>query len=235
MFEPDRQGAAVTETFADAATLWDLVERRAAASPDTTLLIDEAGRTLTCREFRDRAERVAAGFAAIGIGAGTRVTWQAPNRFETILASFALARLGAVQNPILHLYRHKEVGYAIKATDAEVVLVAGEWNGFDFGAMVHELTADLATKPQVIDIFADLPEADAATLSPAPSSGDEVRWIYFTSGTTSDPKGVRHTDRTLITGAWGMAAALDMQPDDVGSIAFPFATSPGRTTSGPCC
>jgi cyclohexanecarboxylate-CoA ligase len=34
---------------------------------------------------------------------------------------------------------------------------------------------------------------------------------------------VRHTDRTLITGAWGMAAALDMQPDDVGSIAFPFA------------
>ncbi|MBK6856500.1 MAG: AMP-binding protein [Microthrixaceae bacterium] len=223
MFEPDRQGAAVTETFADAATLWDLVERRAAASPDTTLLIDEAGRTLTCREFRDRAERVAAGFAAIGIGAGTRVTWQAPNRFETILASFALARLGAVQNPILHLYRHKEVGYAIKATDAEVVLVAGEWNGFDFGAMVHELTADLATKPQVIDIFADLPEADAATLGPAPSSGDEVRWIYFTSGTTSDPKGVRHTDRTLITGAWGMAAALDMQPDDVGSIAFPFA------------
>jgi cyclohexanecarboxylate-CoA ligase len=215
----------VTESFADAGTLWDLVERRAAATPDTVLLIDEAGRTLTCREFRDRAERVAAGFAEVGVGAGTRVTWQAPNRFETLLASFALARLGAIQNPILHLYRHKEVGYAITATKAEVVLVPGEWNGFDFGAMVHELVADLPadTRPQVIDIFAELPEADAAGLGPAPASGDEVRWIYFTSGTTSDPKGVRHTDRTLITGAWGMAAALDMQPDDVGSIAFPFA------------
>jgi cyclohexanecarboxylate-CoA ligase len=50
-----------------------------------------------------------------------------------------------------------------------------------------------------------------------------VRWIYFTSGTTSDPKGVRHTDRTLITGANGLAVALDMSGDDVGSIAFPFA------------
>ena len=58
----------MTESFVDAPTLWDLVERRAAATPDTVLLIDEAGRTLTCREFRDRAERTAAGFAALGVG-----------------------------------------------------------------------------------------------------------------------------------------------------------------------
>src|SRR5690606_16435852 len=127
---------------------------RAAATPDTTLLIDEQGRTLTCAGFRDRAERAAAGFAALGIGAGTRVTWQVPNRFETIIASFALARLGAVQNPILHLYRHREVGFAIGATDAEVVLVPGQWNGFDYAAMVRELVADRPTPPRIIDIFA---------------------------------------------------------------------------------
>ena len=213
----------MTESLVDAATLWDLVERRAEATPDTVLLIDEAGRTLTCAQFRDRAERTAAGFAARGVGAGTRVTWQVPNRFETILASFALARLGAIQNPILHLYRHKEVGYAIEATKAEVVLVPGEWNGFDYGAMVAELVADSPNPPQVIDIFADLPDADPTDLAPAPTNGDEVRWVYFTSGTTSDPKGVRHTDRTLITGANGLAVALDMSPSDVGSIAFPFA------------
>src|SRR3954447_16770204 len=215
----------MTETLADATTLWDLVEQRAAASPDTVLLIDESGRTLTCVQFRDQAERAAAGFAALGVTHGTRVTWQAPNRFETILASFALARLGAVQNPILHLYRHKEVGYAIGATDAEFVLVPGEWNGFDYAAMVQELVADAANPPQVIDIFAALPDGDADALAdvPAPTDGDEVRWIYFTSGTTSDPKSVRHTDRTLITGANGLAVALDMSPDDIGSIAFPFA------------
>jgi len=217
------QGTNVTENFADAPTLWDLVERRAAATPDMVLLINQAGETLTCAEFRDRAERAAAGFAALGVKHGTRVTWELPNRFETVVASFALARLGAIQNPILHFYRHKEVGYAIRATGAEMVLVPGEWNGFDFGAMVHELIADLPNKPQVIDVFAALPDGDPSTLPPAPTDGDEVRWVYFTSGTTSDPKGVRHTDRTLVTGANGLAVALDMSSEDVGSIAFPFS------------
>ena len=157
----------MTESFADAPTLWDLVERRAAATPDLVLLIDQAGNTLTCAEFRDRAERAAAGFAALGVTHGTRVTWELPNRFETVIASFALARLGAIQNPILHFYRHKEVGYAIRATDAELVLVPGEWNGFDFAAMVDELIADLPHKPQVVDVFAALPDGDPATLTEA--------------------------------------------------------------------
>lgn len=213
----------MTDALDDAATLWELVERRAAATPEAVLLIDEAGRSLTCEQFRVQAERAAAGFADLGVGHGTRVTWVVPNRLETIIASFALARLGAIQNPILHLYRHKELGYAIGATDAELVLVPGEWNGFDYAAMVDDLIADRPTKPQVIDVFASLPDGDPAGLPPAPTDGDEVRWVYFTSGTTSDPKGVRHTDRTLITGANGLAVALDMGPDDLGSIAFPFA------------
>lgn len=214
----------MTESFADAETLWQLVERRAEATPDLVLLIAQDGARLTAAEFRDRCLRAAAGFAALGVGHGTRVTWELPNRFETVIASFALARLGAVQNPILHFYRHKEVGYAIRATEAELVLTPGEWNGFDFTAMVSELTADLASPPQIVDVFAALPDADPATLEvPAPADGDQIRWVYFTSGTTSDPKGVRHTDRTLITGANGLAVALDMSGDDVGSIAFPFS------------
>ena len=213
----------MTDSLENAATLWELVEGRAAATPDAMLLVDQQGRSVTCAEFRDRALRAAAGFAALGVGHGTRVTWHVPNRIETVVASFALARLGAIQNPILHLYRHKEVGFAIGATDAELVLTPGEWNGFDYEAMVHELVADSPASPQVVNIFDALPDGDPAGLPPAPTDGDEVRWVYFTSGTTSDPKGVRHTDRTLITGANGLAAALDMQPDDVGSIAFPYA------------
>jgi cyclohexanecarboxylate-CoA ligase len=213
----------VTNSFADAPTLWELLRHRAEATPDAPLLIDQDDRTLTCRQFIDRAERAAAGFQAMGVGHGTRVTWQVPNRFEVILASFALARLGAVQNPILHMYRHKEVGYAIGATQAEFVLTAGVWGGFDYSGMVRELTAGSERPPVIVDVFADLPDGDPATLPPAPTDGDEVRWIYFTSGTTSNPKGVRHTDRTLISGANGMAVAMDFQPDDVGSIAFPYS------------
>ena len=213
----------MTNSFADAPTLWELLRRRAEATPDALLLIDQDGRTLTCREFFERAERAAAGFQAMGVGHGTRVTWQVPNRFEVILASFALARLGAIQNPVLHLYRHKEMGYAITATDAEFVLVPGEWGGFDYAEMVHGLVAGFERPPVVVDVFADLPDGDPATLLPAPTDGDEVRWIYMTSGTTSNPKGVRHTDKTLIAGANGMAVAMAFQPDDVGTIAFPFS------------
>ena len=73
--------------------------------------------------------------------------------------------------------------------------------------------------------YDSLPEGDPSTLPPPPdaASADEERWIYYTSGTTSDPKGVRHTDTTLVTGGRGLAIACDMSENDVGSIAFPFA------------
>ncbi len=74
----------------------------------------------------------------------------------------------------------------------------------------------------------ELPEGDPDTLPappPRPPAGEDgpIRWVYFTSGTTSDPKGVKHTDGTLIAGGVGLAMALDMSSDDVGSIAFPYA------------
>ena len=91
----------MTGQILDARTFWELLERRAEATPDRPLLIDDTGRTLTCAEFRDWTERVAAGFAAMGIGEGTAVTWVLPTRIETLVTSFALSRLGAVQNPII--------------------------------------------------------------------------------------------------------------------------------------
>jgi acyl-CoA synthetase (AMP-forming)/AMP-acid ligase II len=49
-----------------------------------------------------------------------------------------------------------------------------------------------------------------------------VRWLYTTSGTSAEPKCVRHSDATLIAGGRGLAVALDAQRDDVGTIAFPY-------------
>ena len=85
-------------------TLWSLLEERAAATPDRPMLLDERDRRVPFGECRARAERVAAGLLALGIGAGTQVTWQLPTRIESVLLSLALARLGAVQNPILPIY-----------------------------------------------------------------------------------------------------------------------------------
>jgi len=208
----------------DVGSMWELVEARAAASGPRRMLVDEADREVTFGEFRDRCEVVAAGLYAMGVRPGSVVSWQLPTRIETIVLSFALARLGAIQNPIIHIYREREVAFALAQTQASLFFVPGVWKDFDYVAMAEKIGAEMADPPKVVVAYDTLPEGDPATLPPPPApGGDEVRWVYYTSGTTSDPKGVRHTDTTLVTGGRGLAIALDMSEDDVGSIAFPFA------------
>jgi acyl-CoA synthetase (AMP-forming)/AMP-acid ligase II len=214
------------EVLTGARTMWELVERRAHASPDQPMLIGPDGARLTFGEFRDRAERVAAGLHALGVGDGSVVSWQLPTRIDTIVLSLALSRLGAIQNPIIHLYREREVGFALRQTGASLFVVPRSWRDIDFPAMAERALAGSPSHPEVLVVDERLPEGDAAGLPPAPTGAAEdapVRWIYYTSGSTADPKGVQHTDQTLIAGGWGLARALQMTPDDVGSIAFPFA------------
>ncbi|MFF4700763.1 class I adenylate-forming enzyme family protein [Streptomyces chattanoogensis] len=203
-------------------TLWDLVEYRAQASPGSPMFFEGDGRTVTFGEVRDEAVRVAAGFRGLGIGAGTRVAWQLPTRVETVVASLALARIGAVQTPVIPLHREREVGFILAESAAEFVLVPGVWRGFDYGAMARKLAGDGRT---VISVADGLPAGDPADLPDAAPDGRDGRttWIYYTSGTTSSPKGVEHTDASLIAGGVGLATALGMSGDDIGSIAFPYA------------
>lgn len=201
-------------------TLWELVERRAEVSPGQPFLLDE-GRRFTFGEVRDWAERVAAGYFGLGIGVGTRVTWQLTTRVESIVVSLALARLGVVQNPVIPFYREREVGFCLEQTGAEFYLCPGSWKGFDFAGMGAKLARESGLR--VLEAYEGLPEGDPGVLPPAPVDGDEVRWLYYTSGTTSEPKGVRHTDRTLIAGGYGLAVTLEMAEPDVGSLTVPFA------------
>ncbi|MFD8686961.1 class I adenylate-forming enzyme family protein [Streptomyces sp. NPDC059651] len=203
-------------------TFWELIERRAALTPDRPVLIQD-DRTLTFGELHTRAERVAAGLYAMGVRPDTVVAWQLPTRLETVLLSFALTRIGAVQTPVIPFYRDREVGFALRESKAEYFAVPGTWRGFDHTAMAAGLSADLACPPQVFEAYDTLPDGDPATLPPPPSDGTAVRWIYWTSGTTSDPKGVLHTDRSLIAGGSCLAHALHLSADDIGSVAFPFA------------
>ncbi|MGN6475024.1 MAG: AMP-binding protein, partial [Mycobacteriales bacterium] len=109
----------------EAPTIWELVRRRAAESGDGPLLIDTTGRRVGFAEFAAQVERVAAGLVSLGIGPGTKVTWQLPTRIESVVLSMALARLGAVQNPVLHLYREREVGAVLRASRPDFFIVPG--------------------------------------------------------------------------------------------------------------
>ena len=206
------------------AHLWELIERRAALTPDRRLAVDEDGRALTFAEYRDACERVAAGLAARGVGTGTRVSWQLPSWMESVILIGALARLGAVQNPMLPIYREREMRFIAHQLAPAVWVVPSEWRGFDYGATAHAVAAELpATEVLVWDRGDALPEGDPATLPPfvAPPP-DATRWVFYTSGTTADPKGARHTDATVIAAGLGVIDRTGIRPDDVAAVVFPI-------------
>ncbi|MCU1344279.1 MAG: putative acyl-CoA synthetase [Acidimicrobiia bacterium] len=211
------------DPVAEADTMWGLLERRVELSPDRVMLIDEHDRTLTFEQFRQWAERVAAGLTARGVSNGTPVSWQLPTRLETVVLSMALSRLGAVQNPIIALYREREVGSLLQTAGTKLFAVPGVWRGFDYADMAQRLLAVVDEPYEILNMDDGLPEGDPATLPPAPTDGDTVRWLYSTSGTTSYPKAVCHTDQSLIAGGIGIAEAMRPTRHDITCIPFPYA------------
>jgi len=202
--------------------LWSLVEARAAATPDALFAVDEQERRLTFAEYRDACLRAAAGLAALGVGEGTAVSWVLPTWLESMTLVGALARLGAVQNPILPIYREREIGFVCRQIDASLLVVPGVFRGFDFAAMAHDVAAK-QPRLEVLVVDRSLPEGDPASLAPWREPEDEpVRWLFYTSGTTADPKGARHTDGTLGAYSLGLSECVGLQPDDRIALVFPF-------------
>lgn len=207
-------------------TYWTLIADAAQRDPHRPLFADDYGRSLSARRLHDAACATAAAFTERGIGASTVVSWQLPTTLETVVVMAALARLGATQNPIIPMLREREVGFITGQLSTEFLVVPEFWRGFDHGALARSLardfeviTVDLATPPRADELR--LPHADADAL-PTAADGDN-QWIYYSSGTTAAPKGIRHTDSTVIAGARGMVGAMGITADDVDPIAFPIA------------
>jgi acyl-CoA synthetase (AMP-forming)/AMP-acid ligase II len=195
--------------------MWSLVRWRAAQTPNGEMLVDEHGRRLTFAEFHDRAERVAAGLAERGVGQDTPVTWQLPTTVAALVLTAALARLGAVQNPVLPV---QDLRFIVRQTAARLLVVAPEWHGRDLLTPARAIAADI----DLLVVDGDLPESWPAPPVPEPV-GDPVRWIFYTSGTTADPRGARHTDGSVLASSRGMGDRLACTPADRVGMVFPVA------------
>jgi acyl-CoA synthetase (AMP-forming)/AMP-acid ligase II len=204
-------------------TFWELLERRVERTPDRLMYVDGDDRRLTFSEFKAKCERAAAGLQSIGVREGTRFSWQLPTGIDTVVLSVALSRLGAIQNPIIALYREREVGSLLEQTSAEWYAVLGEWRNFSYSKMAEDLRSRSADPFEIFRVEEGLPEGDPDSLPPPPTDPDAIRWLYSTSGTTSAPKVVLHTDGSLIAGGSGIADAVLPQEGDVGSIVYPYA------------
>jgi acyl-CoA synthetase (AMP-forming)/AMP-acid ligase II len=207
-----------------------LIADAAQHEPNRRLLADDHGRSLTARQLHDAACATAAAFAERGIAAGTVVSWQLPTTLETMVVMAALARLGAVQNPIIPILREHEVGFIIDQLATEFLVVPEFWRGFDHGALARALssdkglqviTIDLATPPDAGELR--LPRASIDGLAAPPEPADDTRWIYYSSGTTAAPKGIRHTDASVIAGSTGVVGMVGATSSDVNPIVFPVA------------
>ena len=207
--------------------MWSLISVRAGMTPDALLAVDEHGSTLTFGELRERSERVAAGLHALGVRAGSRVAWQLPTWVESMILVGALARLDAAQVPMLPLYREREVAFILRETLPELFVVPSRWRGFAYAELAERLTDPSAGDGidcAVLTCDRRLPDGDPASLpaEPGPPARDLVRWIFYTSGTTADPKGALHSDATLAAGSAGVARAFRFSAADRFPILFPF-------------
>ncbi|WP_297622704.1 class I adenylate-forming enzyme family protein [Nocardia sp.] len=204
-------------------TLWDLIATAAHEHPDRVLFSDDYGRSLTTEQFRDAAERVAAG---LRLRTGQVVSWQLPTVLEAPVLLAALARVGVVQNPLVAILRESEIGLITRQVSPELLIVPRVWRGFAHGDMVRGLDAEVVG----LDLEAlgsgraelRLPMGDPATLPPPPTDPTEVRWLYFSSGTTAAPKGAQHTDLSVIASSSALTDALGLGDGDVYPIAWAY-------------
>jgi acyl-CoA synthetase (AMP-forming)/AMP-acid ligase II len=203
-----------------APTFWQQIEETAAHLPDYVLMEDEHGRSLTTADFRDECARVAAGLLAAGITPGTIVSWMLPTSIDTLVVMGALSRLGAVQNPIITMLREREVRYITNEARTEVLLHRTTFRGTDYAALVTPIADDIGFRTMAVDT---LPTGDPATLPPPATAEPARRLLYYTSGSTSDPKGVWHSERSAMAGGSAWVAAMRPDGNDVYPVVFPVA------------
>lgn len=176
-------------------TLGDLLARGLKDNQDTTFRVHSSMHpfTGTFGDVERMARRLAAGLRARGVGPGDVVAFQLPNWVEAAVTFWASAFLSAVVVPIVHFYGPKELRYILASVRPRVFITA---EGFGRMTYAPEVCADVPTVALVGDSFDELlaDEPMAGTLGADPAG---PALIAFTSGTTSNPKGVIHSHQTL--------------------------------------
>jgi cyclohexanecarboxylate-CoA ligase len=245
---PARRAESIANGYWHDRTINDDLDACVADCPDKLALravrLDTGDvRIFTYRELATFADRIAVGLSRLGVGRNDVVAMQLPNWWQFSLLYLACTRIGAVLNPLMPIFRERELSFMLKHGEAKVIVVPRTFRNFDHEAMVRGLLPNLPSLKQIVvvvdgggaddfDALLTKPEwekeADAAKVLTASRPGpDDITQLIYTSGTTGEPKGVMHSANTLMANIIPYAQRLNLGADDVILMASPMAHQTG--------
>ncbi|TDN63440.1 cyclohexanecarboxylate-CoA ligase [Paraburkholderia sp. BL10I2N1] len=249
---PPRRAMSIARGWWHDRTINDELDACVAACPNRIALSAvrmEDGTTtrFTYREMAAMADRIAVGLTRLGVGRNDVVSLQLPNWWQFTLTYLACSRIGAVLNPLMHIFRERELSFMLNHSRSKVMIVPKLFRGVDFEQMMTGLKTSLPDLQHVVVVDGETDgrpgansfkallsgprwerEPDArAILSRHRPGPDDVTQLLYTSGTTGEPKGVMHTSNTLMSNIVPYAAAMRLNADDVVLMASPMAHQTG--------
>src|SRR5574337_1744071 len=244
---PPRRAQAIANGWWFDRTINDDLDACVAACPDKIALTagrPESGelRRFTYRELTRLADRIAVGLSRLGVGRNDVVATQLPNWWQFSLLYLACSRIGAVLNPLMHIFRERELSFMLAHGEAKVLVVPKLFRGFDHEAMARALQPGLPALERIVVVDGDGPDSfdalltvpewetapDAAAILGRSRPGpDDITQLIYTSGTTGEPKGVMHSANTLMANIVPYAQRLHLDAEDVILLASLMAHQTG--------
>uniref|UniRef100_UPI003341E75B cyclohexanecarboxylate-CoA ligase n=1 Tax=Castellaniella defragrans TaxID=75697 RepID=UPI003341E75B len=244
---PPRRAESVAQGFWPDRTINDALDACLASCPDKlalTAVRAESGATtrFTYRELAVMADRVAVGLSRLGVERNDIVACQLPNWWQFFVVYLACSRIGAVMNPLMHIFREHELSFMLNHNEARILIVPKKFRGFDFEQMATDLQPSLPNLRHVVVVDGEGANSFEALLSgPAwenePDAqdiltrhrpkADDVSQLIYTSGTTGEPKGVMHTANTVMANIGPYSQRVRVGAEDVILMASPMAHQTG--------
>ncbi len=225
----------------------DYLDRCVAEVPDKTALVDfnsvtgKASRW-TYRDFANTIDRMAVGLAELGVQKDDVVSCQLPNWWQFVALAFACWRIGAVINPMMPIFREREVTFMLGFAESKVFIAPREFRGFDYAAMAKAIRPSLPKLERILVIGGEGEDSFERTLLETPwearrdpkrlfserrPGANDVMELLYTSGTTGEPKGVMHTANTLTSNIHPYCERLGLGASDIVLMASPMAHQTG--------